>query len=165
MNRWGLIVLATCALVAGCGDDDNGTSPSGAPIVFTADLRPNNEVPPVGNAESTGTGAVQITIQGNTATFFFQLNGFPVDTRVVGAHIHSAGPGINGPIVVNTGLSAASPLIVQRGLTEYTSPPVPVDAALVQAIVTNPAAYYFNVHSPLNPGGFARGQLARIGGL
>ena len=26
----------------------------------------------------------------------------------------------------------------------------------------NPAAYYFNVHSPLNPGGFSRGQLTRV---
>jgi len=27
--------------------------------------------------------------------------------------------------------------------------------------VNNPAAFYFNVHSPTNPGGVARGQLVR----
>ena len=26
----------------------------------------------------------------------------------------------------------------------------------------NPAAWYFNAHSPVNPGGFARGQLQRV---
>jgi len=32
----------------------------------------------------------------------------------------------------------------------------------VQQIINNPAAFYFNVHSPSNPGGFSRGQLARV---
>jgi hypothetical protein len=29
-------------------------------------------------------------------------------------------------------------------------------------IINNPAGFYFSVHSPLHPGGFARGQLTRI---
>ena len=161
MNRCGLIVLATCLLAAACGDD-NPTAPSAAPIVFTADLRPANEVPPVGNAEGGGFGAAQITIEGSTATFYFQLTGFPSDTRVVGAHIHSAGPGVNGPIVVNTGVSAASPLVLSSPITEFRASGIAVDQTLVQAIANNPVGFYFNVHSPLNPGGFARGQLVRI---
>jgi hypothetical protein len=160
MTRWGLIAVVTCVIAAGCGDD-NGSGPSNAPLVFTADLRPANEVPPVGNAESGGRGNVQITVDNNTATFYFQLTGFPADTRVVGAHIHTAGPGVNGPIVVNTGLSAASPLVLSNGITEYTARNIPVDASVVQAMTNNPLGFYFNVHSPLNPGGFARGQLVR----
>ena len=39
---------------------------------------------------------------------------------------------------------------------------VPVDGALVESIAAKPAGSYFNVHSPLNPGGFARGQLTRV---
>jgi hypothetical protein len=39
---------------------------------------------------------------------------------------------------------------------------VPADPALIQSIVANPSGFYFNVHSPLNPGGFSRGQLQRV---
>ena len=34
-------------------------------------------------------------------------------------------------------------------------------ADIANQILTNPAGYYFNVHSTLNPGGVARGQLVR----
>ena len=162
MTRWGSLLLVTCVLAAACGDDDNGTGPSSAPMVFTATLSPTNEVPPVGNAESSGRGTAQITIEGNQVTMYFQLTGFPGDTRVTGAHIHSAGPGVNGPIVVNTGVSAASPVTMTEPITQFTASRVAADAAVVQAIVNNPGGYYFNVHSPLNPGGFALGQLVRI---
>ena len=161
MKRWGTIVLAACLVAMGCGDD-NGTGPSNAPMVFVADLSPTNEVPPIVNSESSGRGNAQITIDGTTVTFFFQLTGFPSDSRVTGAHIHNAGPGVNAGIVVNTGLSAASPLILSNPISEYRATGIAIDASLAQAIAANPLGFYFNVHSPLNPGGFARGQLRRI---
>jgi len=37
-------------------------------------------------------------------------------------------------------------------------PVTPVDTA--NSIIANPAGFYFNVHTALNPGGVARGQLA-----
>ena len=159
MKRWGMLVLATCVVAAGCGDD-NGTSPSAVPIVFTAHLSPANEVPPIGNAESSGTGAVQITIDPTTRTptFYYQLTGFPANTTAIAAHIHSAPAGINGGIVVNTGMSTTT---LSNRITEIRTTGQPIDATLLQAIINNPAAYYFNVHSPLNPGGFTRGQLVR----
>jgi hypothetical protein len=162
MNRWGPILLVTCVVAAGCGDDDNPAAPSSAPFVFTATLSPASEVPAVGNAESGGRGAAQITLDISRATLYFQLTGFPAGTRVVGAHIHSGGPGVNGPIVVNTGVSAASPVVLSNGTAEFSVSDVTVDPAMVQSIVNNPIGFYFNVHSPLNPGGFARGQLVRI---
>jgi hypothetical protein len=39
---------------------------------------------------------------------------------------------------------------------------VDVPAALAQMIIDNPSGFYFNIHSPLNPGGFARGQLQQV---
>ena len=61
MKRLGVFALAlSLAGVAGC--DDEPASPSNLPVVLTAQLSPANEVPPVGNAENTGRGAVQITI-------------------------------------------------------------------------------------------------------
>lgn len=170
MKRSGVLLLALCLLgVAGC--DDNETAPSNLPMVFTAQLSPANEVPAISNTESTGRGAVQVTfnvtrdaaggIASGTVDFHFQLSGFPASTTVVGAHIHSAPAGVNGGIVVNTGVVASGALTSSDGVTTFSSSGIAVSAATIQAIVNNPAGYYFNVHSPLNPGGFARGQLSR----
>lgn len=168
MKGLGLLVLASCVLAAGCGDD-NTTAPSGTtPVVFTAQLRPVNEVPPVTNAESGGTGAVQITFEdagggAATASFHIQLNGFPAGTRIVGAHIHPGAAGVNGGVVVSTGLNATSTLdVADEGFTSFNAANINVIAATAQAIIANPGGYYFNVHSTQNPGGVARGQLVRI---
>jgi hypothetical protein len=160
MNRWVLIALATCVFGAGC-DDDNGVGPTSAPVVFSAILSPANEVPPVSNAEAAGRGAAQITFEGSTARFYFQLTGFPGNTTIVGAHIHPAPAGVNGPVILGTPITAAAPVALNDGTIEYTVE-VPTTAAFVQQVVNNPAGFYFNVHSPANPGGFARGQLQRV---
>jgi len=97
-----------------------------------------------------------------TASFYFQLTDFPAGTAVVGAHIHPAPAGTNGPVIISTGLGAAAPLSIPNGSVEYKVSGITVDPALLQSIVNNPAGYYFNVHSPLNPGGFSRGQLTRV---
>ena len=174
MIRSTFVVLAACVFLTGCGDDDaSPTSPSNQPLVFSAILSPANEVPPVGNAESGGRGAAQIVfnvdrnasgaITAATGTFYFQLTGFPEGTTVVGAHIHPAPAGVNGPVAISTGLTAANTVAIgQTGNAEFTFGNISADPALVQQIATNPAGFYFNVHSPLNPGGFARGQLTRV---
>ena len=168
MKGLGIILLAGCALAAGCGDDDSSpASPSSAPIVFAADLRPSNEVPPVSNSESGGLGNVQITFVptgdgGATASFHIQLNSFATGTRNVGAHIHPGVIGVNGPVIVGTGVSAANSFEVNNPITTFDADNVNVSAATAQSIINNPGAFYFNVHSTLNPGGVARGQLVRI---
>src|SRR2546426_4587243 len=171
MKKTGVMVLVACALVAGCGDD-NPTGPSNPPVVFTALLSPANEVPPVANSESTARGAAQITfdvtrnassaITAATARFYFQETGLPAGIIILGAHIHPGAAGVNGPVVVSTGLTATSPLALSAGAVEFTSDSIAVDPALAQAIIDNPAGYYFNIHTPANPGGVARGQLTRI---
>lgn len=171
MNRWAVFALAACAVTAGC--DDNGTtSPSNQPAVFSAILRPANEVPPITNAESNGTGAVQVTliptrdgagaITSATADFYFQMSGFPSNTMVVGAHIHPGVAGVNGGVIVSTGLTAQAPFVATTGTGEFRATAIPVPGATAQAIIDNPPAFYFNIHSPLNGGGFARGQLSRV---
>jgi hypothetical protein len=170
MQRSGVLLLALCALgVAGCSDD--ATAPTNLPMVFTAQLSPANEVPAIGNAENTGRGAVQITftvtrdaanaITAGTVSFHFQLNGFPGTTSIVGAHIHPGVAGVNGGVVVNSGITAGTAVTGADGVLTFTSASVTVAPATIQAIIDNPAGYYFNVHSPLNPAGVARGQLSR----
>ena len=167
-----LIVIAACALLAGCDDNDSPTSPSNQPLVFSALLQPANEVPPITNAEGGGRGAAQIVfnttrdannnITAATATMYFQLAGFPGGTTVIGAHIHPGVAGVNGGVIISTGLTATNTVSLPNGINEFTFSNINVDPALVQSIVNNPAGFYFNTHSPLNPGGFSRGQLTRV---
>jgi hypothetical protein len=166
MTRW-LLVLIAAATLGACGDD-SPTAPTNLPLVFSAALIPAEEVPPVTNAEAGGRGAMQVrferaTTGGDaTATIYFQLSGFPRGTSLVGAHIHSASFGVNGPIVVNTGIAAASGVVADDGTLEFTARGISVPAATLDAIVDDPGGFYFNVHSPANPGGFSRGQLRRV---
>jgi hypothetical protein len=171
MKRFGILVLAISVLGLGCDDDDAPASPSGEPLVFSALLSPANEVPAIGNAESTGSGAMQVTITPTrnasgaitaaTARFHIQLYGFPGDSRMQAAHIHTGGQGVNGPVRVDTGLTPATAVVLTNGGATFDVE-VTADPVIVQGIIDNPAAWYFNVHSPLNPGGFARGQLLRV---
>ena len=164
-------IAASVFLAAACGSDQT-TAPSAAPLVFSALLSPSNEVPPVGGTESAGHGAVQVqfdvtrdaagAITAATGTFYFQLTGYPPGTTIVGAHIHPAPAGTNGPVIISTGLATANTVTLPSGSGEFTFRGVFSDPAVVQQIVNNPGAFYFNVHSPNNPGGFSRGQLARV---
>ena len=47
------------------------------------------------------------------------------------------------------------------GTGSFTSAAISVDAGVIQQIIDNPAGFYFNVHTPLNPSGAVRGQLTR----
>jgi len=166
-----LAIAASVLLAAACGSDET-TAPSAAPLVFSALLSPANEVPPISNAENVGHGAVQVqfdvtrdtsgNITAATGTFYFQLVDYPAGTVIQGAHIHPAPVGTNGPVVISTGLATANTVTLTSGTGDFTFRNVFSDPAIVQQIANNPAAFYFNVHSPSNPGGFSRGQLARV---
>jgi hypothetical protein len=170
MHRWVPFLIAASVAAAAC-DDNGATSPSGLPVILTAFLNPANEVPPVSNEEARGTGAAQFTlhvtrdsagaITGGTLDMYFQASSFPDGTTVVGAHIHPGVAGANGPVLIGTRLNAQSPLVLTGGRGEYTETGVAVNAANATALINNPAGFYFNIHSPRNAGGFARGQLTR----
>ena len=165
-------LLLALALAAACGDDDdNPTGPSPLPTSFTltSALTPGNEVPPVTNADASGSGTVTITlavtrdaagaITGGTANFSVTLTGFPANTTLTGAHIHRAPAGANAGVAVNTGL-ANGEVVLATGAGSFTKNGVTVAADLANALTTGASGFYFNVHTTLNPGGAVRGQLA-----
>src|SRR5688500_8388871 len=122
----GVMALAVGVTAVRCGgsSNNNPTGPSNTgPIVFTSQLLASNEVPPITNADSNGRGTATITFNvprdtagvpsgGGSATFTVQLSGFPAGTAAIAAHIHPGATGQTGGALVNTGLSAAAPVLL-----------------------------------------------------
>jgi hypothetical protein len=172
MKRLTVLVAAIAIGTAACSSSNSPSNNPPTKPTFTATLSPANEVPPVGNAESTGSGTATITfdvtkdsagnITSGTATFVVTLTGFPAGTPINISHIHQAAAGSNGSIVFSTSL-AAGEVTLANGSGSFTKSGIaPPDVAVLQQIINNPAGFYFNVHSTLNPGGVARGQLVKV---
>jgi hypothetical protein len=169
------LAMITCvAILAACGSKSTPTTPSNPNVVtFKANLSGQNEVPPITNAESGGTGTATITlnltrdasnnITGGTASWTFNVAGLPNGTTLILNHIHEAAPGVNGGVVINSGLSAGTALVLPNGTlanqTFSNLTPQNNDFGVFQRMITNPNGFYFNVHSPLNGGGVIRGPL------
>jgi hypothetical protein len=170
MKRLALLLAIPALFLAGCSKDEAPTAadPNTTKYTFTAQLSPANEVPPVTGPESTGSGSVTITMfvakdSGGNATsasvdFDATFSGFPPGTALTAAHIHPGVAGATGPAQVSAALAAGEVTFpAGSGSLSKKSLFVPVDQA--NAIIANPSAFYFNIHTAANPGGVARGQL------
>ena len=174
MKRFAAVGIALM-LAAACGSDSPTTPTSNTgPIVFTAQLSAGNEVPPITNADANARGTATITFNvsrdpatggvngGGTINFSAQVTGFPAGTPINLAHIHTGASGIAGGVLINTNLSAASPIILDaNGAGTLTINNIAIDQGNATNIVANPAGFYFNMHSGINPGGAVRGQLVK----
>ena len=98
-----------------------------------------------------------------TADFTISLTGFPGSTGVTAAHIHPGAAGTPGAALVSLALTTGEFVLNSSGSGTFTRTGVTsnLDPARAQDIINNPSQYYFNVHSQLNSGGFARGQLVK----
>ena len=171
MKRLSLLVVTLGVLVSGCGSSSSTAPTTPTNPTFTATLLPSNEVPAVSGAEASGSGTATVTLvttkdgAGNvtsaTATFVVNLSGFPAGTSINAAHIHNAPAGTNSGVVVSSGITTGQNVLA-TGSGSFTAANLSVDAALANQILANPAGFYFNVHSSLNAGGVARGQLVRV---
>lgn len=163
-----LVVAAVFAIgSAGCGSK-SPDGPSDQPTVFTVALKAANETPAVSGAESNAAGTAVITIDatrdsaGNVTSgsieFKVTMNSFPDGSSAILAHIHNAPVGTTGAIFVDTGLRPGTAIQMPNGSGTFSFTVEPgVDK--INQILGNPAGFYFNVHTPLNPNGAIRGQL------
>ena len=164
MKRLGIAVTILALGLAGCGDDSNGNGNPGGPTnltVFTVQLSPANEVPPITNAENTARGTAVITVnsQANTIDFSVSLNSFPTSSVLTAAHIHPGPAGVNGGVLIGTGLTSGNAPSLSNGSATFTFTGVGATADQIAQILANPQNFYFNVHSTLNGPGVMRGQL------
>ena len=157
-----VITLGILASVAGCGSSSTPTQPSNL-VVYTVNMLPSNETPPITNAEQTARGTAVITIHKDTNVIEMNVSvtGFPAGSVLNNAHIHGPNaPAGVGPasVFVGSGITAANfPPLVNGAATFTASPTARADQ--VTQILANPSQFYFNVHSVANGGGVMRGQL------
>ena len=115
--------------------------------VLTTRMTGAQETPPTGVA---GMGAATITVDASTNQVCWTLSATGITLPAIAAHIHQAPVGTPGPIVV-----PLSP----PGATGTSSGCTTAPAAIVLGLLTNPSAFYVNVHTTDFPAGAIRGQL------
>jgi hypothetical protein len=120
-------------------------------IHWTADLAPENVVPPV--MTSSGSGSASGTVDTDSALLTWDISWAGLTGPAIGVHFHGqATPAQNAAVVVNVGAISGltSPTI---GDTVITAPQV---AFLLAGL------WYINVHTATNPDGEIRGQVAAV---
>jgi hypothetical protein len=141
-------------------------------VIFTAQLLAGNEVPPqvqVSAQDQAAAGFVTVTLHvtkdsgGNvtaaSSKFDWTLSGLPNGEPIILSHIHQGAAGVNGPVVVDSLLSATTPIIVSGGGASFSRDGLMTSNSIATQLLANPSGFYFNVHTLSSPGGTARGQL------
>ncbi|MBL8177546.1 MAG: CHRD domain-containing protein [Bryobacterales bacterium] len=144
-------------------------------VTYMTLLSPRNEVPAITTTDASGVAFI-------TAMRTYGADGkmdsaqvmFEVDYDLGGAktmtgmHIHQSPAGVNGPVVINTGLANLPSTDSGRGSLLY---PVEVDLSrqatvdVVNGLFDDPSGFYVNLHTTEFPAGVIRGQLRRTDNL
>jgi hypothetical protein len=111
--------------------------------------------PGAGDLDGTGISTVAVSSAARRVCVEIDVHGIALPAIL--AHIHQAAAGVNGSIVVP--LTAPGADGISRGCVRG------LDPALADALATDPAGFYVNVHTTEFPNGAVRGQLAPAGSL
>lgn len=157
-----LVRLAPWALLLSMG----AGAATAATQVYSFNLNGLQEIPI--NA-SPAAGSMQITIDDTAGLMTYQFTAFNLSGSFAAAHIHSALPGVNGPVVFNlvTPADYSGPVTFGPSVTVANSWALlgqneTIASALAAQINASPWSYYVNIHTSTFPGGEIRGQLAPI---
>jgi CHRD domain-containing protein len=134
---------------AGAATGSGSGQSAGAWAKYTARLTGAAEV---GGGDPDGSGTASVRARGTEVCYDLRWTG--ADATM--AHIHKGGAGKNGDVVVNF-FANESPLDATK-----KSGCVQAKAEVVKALAARPDWYYVNLHSPENPKGAVRGQLASV---
>ena len=166
-----LLVLGLAVTVGACGNSTTAPTSDQNTAVFTVNMLAGNEVPPTAGAEADARGTATITfnltrdgsgsITSANARFDVTMSGFPSTSVINIAHIHPGAVGVNGSVLVNTTLAPGDVTLNSNGIASFSKSNINLTVANAQAIMADPAGFYFNVHTTANPTGAIRGQLSR----
>ncbi len=140
------------ALVATVGAS---ARPQATTIQIRTVLNAAQEVPsPTGAVSNAGgTFSATVTKSETGASISWQLSFSDLTANAIAAHIHTGAVGSPGPVVLALCGPCSAPASGTGALTQ----------AALDAIQAGTA--YVNVHTPTNPGGEIRGQLATTAGV
>lgn len=112
--------------------------------------------------DPNGTGEVYVFgVDGDPTTLCYVLTVDKIEPAT-GAHLHEAGEGENGAVVVNLaapGDGNAADCLTEGEVLPSGAPAFVGDTTAAE-ILADPEDYYANVHNAEYPGGALRGQLA-----
>jgi hypothetical protein len=140
--------------------------------VLMGNMSPANENPPIPSDVSGVSQAVVIVTRDDSGALtsgqvIFDINyNFGKPTTVTGFHIHNGLVGVNGPVIISTGLSGGNPLMVTAAngagtfrKTVEVNMANPDQVATLNGLLTQPDNYYINMHTVEFGGGLIRDQL------
>lgn len=123
-----------------------------------------------GTANSMTTARVDRDASGNITSGSVRFNvayNMGSAQTFTGLHIHNGRIGVNGGVVINTGLSAANTVATNAS---GTGDPIIRDVAIastdaslesLRGLIESPESYYVNIHSVQFGGGIVRSQLVK----
>lgn len=142
--------------------------------VLMGRMSPRNEVPAITDFNGSALGTVEAVRAydadyryiGGATTFSVDYT-VPEASTFTGLHIHGGKAGVNGGVIINTGLGAGaasvesnasgSGNITRRVEIVAGTPQVPA----LEGLFDFPEEFYINIHTTKNPGGVMRSQMAR----
>jgi LPXTG-motif cell wall-anchored protein len=117
-----------------------------APVVLTANMTADEEVPQKGPAGVTGSATLDVNKDNNQVCYTFVTPS--LKDPVTGGHIHKGALGVAGDVLIDLKVTAGN---LKGCVTDQ--------AANIQAVLADPQAHYVNLHTQANPAGAVRGQL------
>jgi uncharacterized protein (TIGR03437 family) len=137
---------------------------------FDVSASPANEVPAITGLDAKGWARFTAhSLRNNEGwavasfTVFDVNHEFPENTQFTGMHLHNAPAGSNGGVVIDSRLAAANQPAsasgrgnIYRAVIQTTS----LALGHVNGVGSNPADYYFNLHTASNLSGAVRAQLS-----
>jgi CHRD domain len=109
-----------------------------------AQLRGTNEVP---SAPASNRGTVEVTLKPSAGKVCWEFTITKIDGKGTAAHIHKGRPGKSGPVYIAFGTT-----FKRQGCTSAPK-------SKINAVASNPGAFYVNVHNLKHLAGAMRGQL------
>ena len=139
-------------------------------VTMSVNMLTSNENPPITGLVANAVSAVQVDLLRDAsgaathALVLYSVNyRFPGETTFTGLHIHDGAAGVNGPVRIDSTISAANSVVSADGfgnILRVFNAGNEAALAAVNGLLSNPEGFYLNLHTTVNPGGAVRGQLA-----
>ncbi len=142
-------------------------------LTFRPPMQTSQEVPPTSSVDAEGAALIQVLVNRNSAgaitsgTVTFDVDyRIPAGSTITGLHIHNAAEGVNGSVVIDSGLNGSTRSVTTttgRGnlfrITDIDSTNT-AGLATLTALMSDPTRFYVNLHTSTSAAGLIRGQLS-----